>query len=126
MTVLDTLGAYVARTHASSADLREQLQLHATDSIGSWIASLPTQEAAALRRWRTAKREGLAPGSIQQLRLDVATRCALSRLSELDDIHLAATTTPGAIVVPGAVSIAAAQPTPSPVSWPAPCWRATR
>ena len=42
------------------------------------------------------------------LALDLATRCALARLSEIDDIHLASMTTPGSIVIPGALSIAAA------------------
>src|SRR5499433_2716947 len=39
--------------------------------------------------------------------LDLATRCALARLSEIDDIHLPSMTTPGGIVVPAALSIAA-------------------
>src|SRR5262249_49675776 len=38
----------------------------------------------------------------------VVTHCALVGLSEVDDIHLASTTAPGAIVVPGAVTVAAA------------------
>ena len=36
--------------------------------------------------------------------------CALVRMSEIDDIHLASMITPGAIVVPAALSIAAALP----------------
>jgi 2-methylcitrate dehydratase PrpD len=43
-----------------------------------------------------------------KLRLDLATHCALARMSEIDDIHLASTSTPGAIVVPAALTIAAA------------------
>jgi 2-methylcitrate dehydratase PrpD len=35
---------------------------------------------------------------------------ALARLSEIDDIHLASMTTPGAIVVPAALTIAASLP----------------
>src|SRR6267154_1254885 len=37
----------------------------------------------------------------------VATHCALARLSEIDDIHLVSATTPGALVVPAALTIAA-------------------
>jgi 2-methylcitrate dehydratase PrpD len=44
------------------------------------------------------------------LALDLATRCALARLSEIDDIHLPSMTTPGAIVIPGALTLAAAMP----------------
>jgi 2-methylcitrate dehydratase PrpD len=107
-TALEDLGAFVARCEAPSARLREILEFHVTDIVGAWIASLPTPEGAALLQWRAASGEGAAPGSTHRLRLDVATHCALARLSEVDDIHLASTTTPGAIVVPGAVTIAAA------------------
>jgi len=108
MTALENLGAFVARCKAPSPRLREILELHVADIVGAWIASLPTPEGAALLRWRAAAVQGAAPGSIHRLRLDVATHCALARLSEVDDIHLASTTTPGAIVVPGAVAVAAA------------------
>jgi 2-methylcitrate dehydratase PrpD len=37
----------------------------------------------------------------------VATSCALARLSEIDDIHLASGITPGALIVPSALTIAA-------------------
>ncbi|HMA70295.1 MAG TPA: MmgE/PrpD family protein [Xanthobacteraceae bacterium] len=108
MTTLEQLGSFVAHCAAPSRRLREILDLHVADTVGSWIASLPTPEAAALLRWRTASGEGAAPGSMHALRLDIAAHCALARMSEIDDIHLASTTTPGAIVVPAAVTIAAA------------------
>ena len=44
------------------------------------------------------------------LALDLATRCALARLSEIDNIHLASMTTPGGIVIPAALTLAAATP----------------
>src|SRR5215470_9348582 len=108
MTTLEDLGAFVAQSGPPSLHLREILELHVVDTIGAWIASLPTPEGDALLRWRAVSGEGAAPDSMHRLRLDVATHCALARLSEVDDIHLASTTTPGAIVVPGAVTMAAA------------------
>jgi len=48
------------------------------------------------------------------VRDDVALNCALARLSEVDDIHLAAMITPGAIVVPGALTIARSWPDADP------------
>src|SRR5215475_490362 len=108
MTALEDLGAFIACCEAPAPRLREILELHVADIVGAWIASLPTPEGGRLLRWRTVSGEGAAPGSMHRLRLDVATHCALARLSEVDDIHLASTTTPGAIVVPGAVTIAAA------------------
>jgi len=107
MTALEDLGAFVARRGALPHRLRDILALHVADIVGAWIASLPTPEGAALTRWRAMSGEGAAPGSTHRLRLDVATHCALARLSEADDIHLASTTTPGAIVVPAALTIAA-------------------
>ena len=108
MTALEQLGIFVAHSRTPAQHLREILELHVADIVGAWIASLSTPEGAALLRWRTVSGEGATPGSMHRLRLDVATHCALARLSEIDDIHLASTTTPGAIVVPGAVTIAAA------------------
>jgi len=108
MTALEILGAFVARSGAPTPHLRDILELHVIDTVGAWIASMAAPEGARLLRWRADAGEGAAPGSLHWLRLDLATHCALARLSEADDIHLASTTTPGAIVVPGAVAIAAA------------------
>jgi 2-methylcitrate dehydratase PrpD len=112
-TTLESLGAFVAHSGAPSPELRELLALHVADIAGAWIASVPTPEGAALKRWRAEGGEGAA-GPLQRLRLDISTRCSLARLSEVDDIHLASTTTPGAIVVPGAVSVAAVSPNRDP------------
>src|SRR5260221_2617225 len=108
MTALEQLGTFVAQSSVPSPRLREILELHVADIVGAWIASLPTPEGAALLHWRAILGEGAAPGSMHRLRLDVANHCALARSSEIDDIHLASTTTPGAIVVPGAVAVGAA------------------
>jgi 2-methylcitrate dehydratase PrpD len=113
MTTLESLGAFVAHSGAPSLELREMLALHVADIAGAWIASVPTPEGAALKRWRAEAGEGAA-GPLQRLRLDISTHCSLARLSEVDDIHLASTTTPGAIVVPGAVTVAAALPNRDP------------
>ena len=108
VTALEQLGAFVAGFQAPPQYLREVLDLHVADIVGAWIASLSTREGDALLQWRAISSEG-ASGSTHRLRLDVATHCALARLSEIDDIHLASTTTPGAIVVPAAITIAAAR-----------------
>src|SRR5262249_58436557 len=76
--------------------------LHLIDTVGAWIAGATTREGAALLRYRAAMANIGEP-----LALDLATRCALARLSELDDIHLASMTTPGAIVIPAALTLAA-------------------
>ncbi|MFL6797913.1 MAG: MmgE/PrpD family protein [Xanthobacteraceae bacterium] len=99
---LQRLGRSVAALKSDGAT-DALLQLHVTDSLGAWIASTGTPEGLRLLRFRAAQHQ-------QVLALDLATRCALARLSEIDDIHLASMTTPGAIIVPGALTLAVALP----------------
>ena len=96
MTVLEQLGAHVARVGA--APPREALRLHVADTVGAWIAGSATPEGRALLKF------GASLGAMPDR---VAAHCALARLSEIDDIHLASGTTPGALVVPSALTIAA-------------------
>src|SRR6516164_3335097 len=108
MTALERLGIHVAasgRERASDA-ARELVELHLIDTVGAWIASTRSVEGSSLLQFRAAMR---ARGE-RAWALDLATRCALARLSEIDDIHLASMTTPGAIVIPGALTLAAALP----------------
>ncbi|HMG60277.1 MAG TPA: MmgE/PrpD family protein [Burkholderiales bacterium] len=96
MTVLEQLGAHVAR--GGGATPRAALRLHVADTVGAWIAGSATPEGRAL----------LKVGAIRDATPDrVATHCALARLSEIDDIHLASGITPGALIVPSALTIGA-------------------
>jgi 2-methylcitrate dehydratase PrpD len=101
---LEQLGAFVAGYRAAhlAAPVREKLKLHVADTVGAWVAGMGTTEGRALIRFREESRNANA-----SLLDDVAANCALTRLSEIDDIHLAAMITPGSIVVPGALTIAA-------------------
>jgi len=107
MTPLEQLGAFVAgyRAEHLPAPARDKLRLHVADTVGAWVAGMGTGEGRALIRFREETQPGDTSAS---LLADVATKCALARLSEIDDIHLAAMITPGSIVVPGALTIAAA------------------
>src|SRR6516164_4461815 len=108
MTALERLGSHVAasgRERASDA-ARELVELHLIDTVGAWIASTRSVEGSSLLQFRAAMR---ARGE-RAWALDLATRCALARLSEIDDIHLPSMTTPGAIVIPGALTLAATLP----------------
>jgi len=96
MTVLEQLGARVAR--GGAAPLREALRLHVADTVGAWIAGSATPEGRALLKFG-ANRDAMPDR--------VATSCALARSSEIDDIHLASGITPGALIVPSALTIAA-------------------
>jgi 2-methylcitrate dehydratase PrpD len=100
MTALQQLGSYVANGRGPSASLLSTARLHVVDSVAAWIAGVGTAEGKALLAFRRESEAGL-PAAL-------ATHCALARLSEIDDIHLAAMTTAGGIVVPGTLTMAAA------------------
>jgi 2-methylcitrate dehydratase PrpD len=100
MTALEQLGAFVAG-HAPEERAQTEVRLHVADTIGAWIAACGTAEGKALLAFRK-------PGA--PLTDAMAINCALARLSEVDDIHLAAMITPGAIVVPSALTMAASLP----------------
>jgi 2-methylcitrate dehydratase PrpD len=102
-TALEQLGTYIAEKSCAATD--RLLELHIIDTLGAWIASTATAEGARLLQFRAAMHKEHADATLS---LDLATRCALVRLSEIDDIHLPSMTTPGGIVVPAAVSMAGA------------------
>src|SRR3954451_15207235 len=104
MTALEQLGAFVA-TQQPDQRARKDVRLHTADVIGAWIAACGTAEGRALLAFRKDA-DGLTDR--------VAINVALARLSEIDDIHLASMTTPGAIVVPAALTIAASLPDVAP------------
>ena len=105
MTAVEQFADFIAEHRPVSDAVREAVRLHVIDTVGALVAGTRTAEGQALIRYRAQA------GSPKDLPLDVMTLCALARLTEIDDIHLAAMTTPGAIVIPGALAIAAAQPT---------------
>src|SRR5260370_26332122 len=106
MNALEQLGRHFAESRQPPDVLRELVELHLIDTVGAWIASTRTAEGANLLRFRAMLCARGQAG--EALALDLATRCALARLSEIDNIHLASMTTPGAIVIPGALTLAAA------------------
>jgi len=100
VTLLERLGAHAVSGYRPglAGTLLEEARLHLADSVGAWIAAGAIDEGRALRRFDS--------GSAFSAR--VALGCALARLSEVDDIHLASSTTPGGIVVPAALTVGAA------------------
>jgi 2-methylcitrate dehydratase PrpD len=105
MTALEQLGGYLANGRALAPLARASVRLHLIDTVAAWIAGIGTAEGRALIAFR-ATLEADAPEAAR-VSAAVATHTALARLSEIDDIHLAAMTTAGGIVVPAAVTLAA-------------------
>ena len=103
MTILERFGAHAAGGYRQglSGPVRDAARLHLADTVGAWIAAGSTAEGRALLRFLSPEEKDV-PGR-------VALNCALARLSEIDDIHLASGTTPGALVVPAALTIGASQ-----------------
>jgi 2-methylcitrate dehydratase PrpD len=110
MTILEQLGSFVAHSgsKAPSDAVRELVALHFIDSVGAWIAGAQTTEGLALLKFRIAMQND----TTASLPIDLSTRCALARLSEIDDIHLPSMVTPGGIIIPGALSMAHAMRKP--------------
>ena len=104
MAPLEELAAFVSQGVRGGVNkpLRAELELHVVDTLVAWVATAGTQEARALRRFQSDNKRTPADPA-----LDILINCALTRLSEVDDIHLASMITPGSIVIPGALTIAA-------------------
>lgn len=106
MTILEEIGAWVAATPSLDA-VASRLGIHCLDATGAWIAGRATAEAAELAGLQ-ARIQGLSGGGASG-RLDrLALRVATTRLTEIDDIHMASCTTAGSVVIPTALTLAAA------------------
>lgn len=110
MSALEQFAAYVAggAPAANGAAASQAASLHVADTVGAWIAGSRTAEGKALIRFLSS------PGHLCQSAMGALDRvvlnCAVTRLSEIDDIHLASTTTPGAVIVPAALTLASVLP----------------
>jgi 2-methylcitrate dehydratase PrpD len=109
---IDGLAEYIVRIRSDdiAAPILDKLRLHIVDTLGAWIGAMATTEGKALSKFRHDSLSFGATAGKNNLFDDVAINCALVRLSEVDDIHLASMTTPGSIVIPTALTIAATVP----------------
>jgi len=105
MNGIDELAALIVGIRADDAATPEKLRLHVADTICAWLAATRTPEGKSLIAFRNRQRLGA-----NSLADNLATHCALARLSEIDDIHLASMTTPGSIVIPAAMTLAVTLP----------------
>jgi 2-methylcitrate dehydratase PrpD len=107
MTVLEQIAERIAvpNERALSATVRERLAVHLLDAVGAWIAGRATDEGKQLARLRSESSHALA--LFRDDPLDrIALGVAATRLTEIDDIHMASCTTPSAVVVPTATILA--------------------
>lgn len=99
VTALTRLGAFVAEASNIPHHVRDVAARHLFDTAGAWIAGASTTEG-----------QRLTQSQPKNLPEQVGVAAALARLSEVDNIHLASSTTPGGIVIPAAVMMAGSMP----------------
>jgi 2-methylcitrate dehydratase PrpD len=78
----------------------DRVKAHIVDTLGAQLAGSRTDEGLAVGR--------LAASAGANLASAVLAGCAQTRCTEIDDIHLTSCTTPGSVVVPTALALAAA------------------
>jgi 2-methylcitrate dehydratase PrpD len=105
MNGIDELADFIVRQRIGDigAPTLANLRLHVADTVCALIAAAQTAEGNALISFRRRATDGAVENN-------VALYCALARLSEIDDIHLASMTTPGSIAIPAAMTMATALP----------------
>jgi 2-methylcitrate dehydratase PrpD len=96
MSALESIAAFVCDLDiaAQAASRLDLVRLHILDSIGAMVAGFRLRDQAALAGLRA-----ISP---------LPACCAAARCGEIDDIHVESCTTPGAVIVPTALSLAAA------------------
>lgn len=101
MTALERLGGYLASGKDLPPLALTNARLRVIDGVAAWVAGLGIAEGRALLAFRKEAPDADSASAA------LMAHCALARLSEIDDIHLAAMTTAGGIVVPAALTLAA-------------------
>lgn len=107
MTILEDLGAELSRLKADSLSSTEQgvIEIHLLDTILATLLGPTLGEGAdiiSLRDGGDVKIPVLTDDPLDA----VAINCALTRMTEVDNIHLPSGVTPGAIVIPAALTMA--------------------
>lgn len=103
MTILEQLGELVAEGEPEPGE-RERIRLHMIDSIAAWVAASEAEEGSRILSFGRRGRKPAFPGESS---LDEITRrVAITRSSEIDDIHMPSCVTPGAVVVQTALALA--------------------
>jgi 2-methylcitrate dehydratase PrpD len=108
MSVLESFAEILL---ASGRSQPEALAHHLLDTLGAWHAGTRTEESALLLRL-VAPVSGHPPALGHDPLDKVALRVAMIRNTEIDDIHMESCTTPGSVVVPVALTLAATSATP--------------
>jgi 2-methylcitrate dehydratase PrpD len=105
LSEIEWLATKISSTDDRALDERA-VALHILDTLGALVAGAGTEEGRMLLAMRRQEREAAGAFGQADVNLDLLVRCALARLSEVDDIHRASMITPGAVVVPAVLTLA--------------------
>ncbi|MHB8566185.1 MAG: MmgE/PrpD family protein [Nitrososphaerales archaeon] len=98
MTVIEELSEFVSNFQLKAGDPAEDaLRIHLVDTIGAIVAGNQSREGRSM--------ESIFASS--NIMSDIIVRCASTRLTEIDDIHMRSCTTPGSVMVPAMMTLAA-------------------
>lgn len=113
MTTISVMADFVTETSfdSLSSEALGRVKLHLLDTLGAMIAGPRITEGVAIGKLAARLASGgNVPVTGYSLKASLLTAvmasCAATRLTEIDDIHLESCTTPGAVIVPTAVSLA--------------------
>lgn len=108
MTRIDTMAQRLTSglPPAAREDADPSLPLHLLDTVGAWIAGRASCEGVQLHQLKNGGAD--VPAVFDGSVLDsIALATATARLTEVDDMHMASCTTPGAVVMLSALALAA-------------------
>jgi 2-methylcitrate dehydratase PrpD len=107
MTLLELVAAYVVRARHKDLSVknRNALSIHATDTLCAMLVGARTSEARPLLKLQSTL-ENCKERTVDAVLNEAMIRCAVTRLTEIDDIHLLSCTTVGSVVVPIAFTLA--------------------
>ena len=115
MSLIGSLAEFVSSLEAATLHARvmEHVKMHILDTIGAMLAGPHTPEGSAIGKFIESLDDQASHPVIgylfgASLPHAVFAECAATRCTEIDDIHLGSCTTPGSVVVPTALSLAAA------------------
>jgi len=100
MNDIEDLATFITSLRGADEAVLKKLRLHVADTLGAWIAATGTEEGRALIAYREHLKRITGTSSPLD---DIALHCALTRSSEVDDIHIGSMITAGSVVIPAAL-----------------------
>ncbi|MBS4026855.1 MAG: MmgE/PrpD family protein [Clostridia bacterium] len=100
MTILEQLAEYIVHARFTESE-RKAVFPHITDALLAYLCGHFTSEGRQLISLKSKSSAIIKRDMYTNSLLDdVLISCAITRLTEIDDIHISSCTTPGAVVIP--------------------------